>query len=70
MTPRFDAWMAKLAEQDQLFLNLAIIILAIWSIWFLHLRKSRHLQIAFWIGIYSVYFSTLVYCYFARSALP
>lgn len=65
---RFDAWQELLADQNQLFLNLTIIVLAWFSIWFLHLRKSRRLQILAWIGVYLVYYATLVYSYLARGA--
>ena len=66
MTPRFEAWQVLLADQNQLFLNLSIIVLAWLSIWILHLRKSRRLQILAWIGVYLVYYGSLVYSYLVR----
>ena len=63
MTPRFDAWQIILAQQEMLFLNLAIIVLSWLTIWLLHLRKNPLRQWLSWGIVYVTYYTTLVLCY-------
>ncbi len=65
MTPKFEAWATALADRDRLLLNLTIIAASWLSIWILHIRKSERFQRLAWIGVYIVFYATLVYSYLA-----
>lgn len=65
MTPKFEAWQIALGHRDTLLLNLTIIVLSWFSVWVLHLRKSKRWSYIARIGAFFVFYATLVLAYFA-----
>lgn len=64
MTPKFEAWQVALTDRDTLLLNLAIIAFSWFSVWWLHIRKRERLQFIARIGVYLVFYATLIFSYF------
>lgn len=63
MTPKFNAWQMALLDRDTLLLNLAIISFSWFSVWWLHIRKRKRLQYVARIGVYLVFYATLIFSY-------